>query len=374
MLTLIDRISSAGGAERIAATVTSRLDPESFERTICATRVAKSPAADDVRAAGVRVMTLGRGHRLAVWEWWPLLSLLRRERIDVVHTHQFGSNLWGSVIARLARVPVVIAHEHTWSFEGQPLRRFLDRAVIARAADVILAVSREDRRRMIEVEHIPPGVVRLLANGIETPPPPSGRDVRAELGIPRDAPVIGSVSVLRPQKRLQVLIEAAGLLLPEFPSLRVLIAGSGPEEERLRTAIRERGLEDTVSLLGLRHDVPDLLSAMDLAICCSDFEGSPLSVMEYMAAGRPVVATRVGGVPDLVQDGVNGLLVQRRDPAALARATAELLRDRELREAMGRRGLDRQRREFSIEGMVRRVEELYQELFKASRRRSRPVR
>ncbi len=361
VLTLIDKIANAGGAEAIAASLTVKLDPARFDRTICATREAKSPAADVVAAAGARVMSLDRGSRFALWEWWPLVSLLRRERIDVVHTHQFGSNLWGSVIARLAGVPVVVAHEHTWSFEGQPVRRFLDRVVISRAADVILAVSREDERRMIEIEGIRPERVRFLANGVADAPP-SRNDMRAELGIPPTAPVVATVSVLRPQKALEVLIEAAEILLPSFPGLRVLIAGDGPDRGRIEAAIAERDLEECVTLMGIRRDVPDVLQAVDVAVCCSDFEGSPLSVMEYMAAGRPVVATRVGGVPDLVEDGTGGLLVQPRDPLALADSIGELLRDPERRRSMGEHGRERQRREFSLDAMVRRVEDLYEEL------------
>ena len=224
---------------------------------------------------------------------WPLISYLRRERVDVIHAHKFGSNLWGSILGRLTRVPVVIAHEHSWSYAGQPLRRFLDREVIARGADVIVAVSRKDQRRMTEVEKIEPATIRFIPNGI-APPERSGHDLRAELGIADGAPVVATVGQLRPEKALGVLIEAAKHLVPRFPELRVLIVGHGPVEHELRRLVAEASLEHTVLFLGRRSDVPDVLDAIDVAVCCSDFEGSPLSVMEYMAAGRPVVATRVG--------------------------------------------------------------------------------
>ena len=127
-------------------------------------------------------MGLKRTSARQVWAWWPLYRLLRRERIDVLHAHKFGSNLWGTAIGRMARVPVIVAHEHTWSFEGQPLRRFGDREVIARGSSAFIAVSQEDRRRMIEIEGIDPEDVMFLPNGIPAPPPPTGADVRAELG------------------------------------------------------------------------------------------------------------------------------------------------------------------------------------------------
>jgi glycosyltransferase involved in cell wall biosynthesis len=279
----------------------------------------------------------------------------------------FGSNIWGTVLGRLTRVPVIVAHEHTWSYEGRPLRRVLDRELIARGASVFLAVSREDRRRMIEVEGISPDDVRFLPIGIPPLPEPSGRDVRAELGIGVDAPVVGTVCELRPQKALEVLVEAADLLRERVPGLRVLIVGDGPERERLEELVRRRGLDSVVTFPGLRRDVSDLLAAFDLCVCCSDYEGSPLAVMEYMAAGKPVVATRVGGVPDLVEDGVNGLLVGPRDPVALAEAVAELLVDPVRRQEMGERGRQRQRREFDLDATVRRLEDLYEALVLAHR-------
>lgn len=366
VVTLVDRLGT-GGAERLAIQTTTRLDPERFDRTLCASRrfdvaISKRHVANalaDLRAADVRVMGLKRTSSKQVWAWWPFYRFLRRERIDVLHAHKFGSNMWGTAIGRLARVPVIVAHEHTWSFEGQPLRRFGDRELIARGSSAFIAVSREDRRRMIEIEHIDPADVMFLPNGIPAPPPPSGADVRAELGIPADAPVIGTVSVLRPQKALDVLLRASRKLADEFPGLRVLIAGEGDRRFALEELAQELGLEDTVLFMGVRTDVPDVLAALDVAVSTSDFEGSPLSVMEYMEAARPIVATRVGGVPDLIDDGVHGRLVEPQDPDAFAAAVADLLRDPAKAAELGQRARERRRAEFDIDVMVRRLEELY---------------
>jgi len=189
VVTLVDRLGT-GGAERLAIQTTTRLDPERFDRTLVASRdfgvaVSKQHVANalaELRAAGVRVIGLKRTSARQVWAWWPLYRLLRSERVDVLHSHKFGSNLWGTIIARLARVPVIVAHEHTWSYQGQPLRKLADRWVIARGASVLVAVSREDQRRMVEVEHIRPRDTLFVPNGIPTPPAASGADVRAELG------------------------------------------------------------------------------------------------------------------------------------------------------------------------------------------------
>jgi glycosyltransferase involved in cell wall biosynthesis len=377
VLTMVDRLGTAGGGERLAMQIAMGLDPERFDRTLCITRwpgdyrPGERPEAvlAELEAAGVRFVGLRRGARFRLWDWWPLFSLLRRERFDVLHTHLFGSNVWGSVLGRLAGVRVIVAHEHTWSFEGRPLRKFLDRHVIARCADIFIAVSRADRRRMIEIEGIKPEDVTFVPNGVAPTAAATGHDVRAELGLGGDRPVIGTVGVLRAQKALDVLVRASAILAPEFHGLKVLVAGDGPQRARLERLVGDLGLRDTVVLLGMRRDVPDLLAALDVVAFSSDFEGSPLSVMEAMAASKPIVATRVGGVPDLIGHGVHGLLVEPQDPRALAEAVAKLLRDPERARTMGRRGHDRQRSEFTLSATIATVERLYEELYATSSRR-----
>ncbi len=377
VVTLIDQLGITGGAERVATEVVTRLDPDRFERTLCVSRWSRDEEADPLiaprvlalREAGVRILGIKRHSRFAVWAWAPLLSLLRAERIDVLHSHQFGSNFWASILGRMAGTPVVIAHEHNWSFEGQRLRRFVDRHVIAKRADAFLAVSRETRRGMIELEGIAPEQVRFVPLGIATPPATPGADVRAELGIEDGAPVIGTACTLRPEKALEVLVRAAAALVDGFPDLRLLIAGEGPDRERVESLIDRLGLRRTVTLLGGRGDIPDFLEALDVAVCSSDWEGSPLSVMEYMEAELPVVATRVGGIPDMIESGVEGLLVPPGEPEAIAAAIAELLRDPGRAAEMGRRGRRRRREEFDLEVTARRIGELYEELYAASGRR-----
>jgi len=367
-----------GGAERLAVELMRRIDKTRFRPWLCVTR---APSDDRRRAtdvavaaleeAGVGVMELGRGSSADFLAWRRVLALLRRERIDILHTHMFRSNVPGAVLSTLARTPVFVAHEHTWSFEGRPLRVFLDRELVGRAADAYLAVSREDARRISEVEGIPARKVHMLPNGIPPFPTPSGHDVRAQLGIARDAPLVGSVGVLRQQKGFEVLVRAATAVRREVPGVKIAIAGAGddPVREELERLIADRGLEDTVLLVGLRDDIPDFLEALDVAASPSHFEGSPLAVMEYMAAGRPTVATRVGGVPDLIEDGVHGLLVPPDDAPALAAGLVRLLKDRDLAGRLGAAARRREEAEFGIDAMVRRLERLYLDLNAAARAR-----
>lgn len=376
VVSLIDDLAvNGGGAETMARELALRLDPSRFRCTLCVTRLSPGrPSAAGLavmrglEAQGVRVLSLARRGKLHLAAWRPLVAYLQRENVRVLHGHMFGSNVWAAVLGRLAGVPVIVAHEHGWSYEGQPVRRFLDRVLVARSSDAIIASSELARTRMVEVERIDPRRTRLvyISNGIAQPIP-SGRPIRAELEIPDDAPLVLVVARLDPYKSLHVLASAAQHLVPEFPRLRVLIAGEGPERQHLERLIADRGLGDVVTLLGARADVPDLIAACDVATLCSYSETTPLAIMEYMALGKPVVATRAGGIPDLIEDRVHGLLVEPEDPAALAQAIASLLRDPELALDMGRHGRERQRREFSIDAVARKVEALYEELLLARR-------
>jgi glycosyltransferase involved in cell wall biosynthesis len=372
VLTLIDHLVTTGGAERLALEIATNLDPSRFRSTLCASRFELTPTLGDdqrqvlerVHEAGIDFLGLGRSGRASVWPWRRLIAYLRREKVDVLHAHMFGSNVWGTVLGRLAGVPVVVAHEHTWSFEGQPLRRLLDRELIGRGSDAFIAVSRADRRKMIEIERVPAERVRFIPNGIAGRSPAPGRTLRSELGL-GGGPLIGAVGTLRAQKAYDVLIRAGAALHAKHPDLHVLIAGGGPEQERLEALIAELDVGDVVRLLGRRLDVPNVLAELDVAVCSSTFEGSPLSVMEYMEAGLPIVATSVGGIPDLIDDGVHGLLVAAGDPLALASAVDELLGDRARAQALGDRAQERRRREFDLGVMVHNVEALYTELLAA---------
>ena len=376
VLTLIDLIGTTGGAERFAQQLTIELDRARFEPTMCVTRWEPSPehesARAELRAAEVPFIGLQRRSRRDLRPWRQLTSRMREWGVDIVHAHKFGSNVWGALLAPRMGAKVLIAHEQTWSWQGQPLRRRLDRHLVARRADAFVAVSREDQRRMSEIEKVPPAKTRLIHNGIVAPPPPDpAHDVRAELGLRPDQPLIGVVAKLRRQKALDVLVRAVALIREEVPSIAALLVG-GPappegdeEERRLRALAAELGVAEQVRFLGDRPDVADLLGALDVAVLSSNYEGTPLSVMEYMAAGKPVVATRVGGVPELVEDGVTGLLVDPQDPEGLAAAIAVLLRDPGRAARMGEAARGLQRRSFSIEGAARKVEALYEELYAA---------
>jgi glycosyltransferase involved in cell wall biosynthesis len=368
-----------GGAERVAFEFVKRLDAERFRRYLCVVhapppdqRAATEADMAELEQLGVEVLRLECRSLLSYVALTRLYTLLRRESIGVLHSHLPSASVPGTVIGRLARTPVIVSHEHTWSFKGRPLRRFLDREVVARGSDVVLAVSERDRQQMIEVERIPPDRITVLPNGVPSSSA-NGASVRSELGVPPEVGLIGAVGRLYAQKGYDDLIRAIALLKASYAGpFRCLIVGRGPDEESLRALIDELDLAREVQLIGRRDDIPDVVRVLDIAVLPSKYEGSPLAIMEYMAGAAPIVATAVGGVPELIEDGVQGLLVRPEDPRALADAMQRLLEDRALATRLGDAARERQRANYDLDVVVRRLEDLYLELYAGSRRA--PVR
>jgi glycosyltransferase involved in cell wall biosynthesis len=357
---VIDALMTAG-AETVATRTALALDPDRFESIICSTRPSSRHHVKATRAAGIEVLELGRRSKVDVWRWGPLVRLLRSGRVDVLHAHKFGSNLWGALLKPRSSLPVFLAHEHSWSYEGT-LRRIVDRELIARRADAVVAVSPTDRLRMIELERIPAEKVVFVPNGIPDAPLGNGERVRRELGLTASDSVVGTVCGLRPEKELETALRALGRLAPNRPGLRFVVVGDGPERRRLERLSDELGVR--TMFLGQRanDEVPDLLAAMDVLVLSSRFEGMPLAVLEWMAAGKAIVASRVGGIPAIVADGDEAVLVPPRDYVAFGDAIARLLDDPAERRRLGEAAQRRQRAQFRFEQTITQLEDLYERL------------
>jgi glycosyltransferase involved in cell wall biosynthesis len=351
-----------GGAERFALGLATHLPRERFDVWVCSPRGAEPGGEAALAAAGIPLVTLGRRARWDVHrQFLGLSSLLRRERFDLLHAHMYGSNLWGTVLGRGFRVPVVIAHEQTWSYEGNPVRMWLDGRVIGRLATRFVAVSSADARRMVSLERVPADKVTLIPNAYVPHARASDIDLRAELGLPVDAPLVGSAVVMRAQKALNVLIDAHARVAEHNPGAQLALAGDGPERPRLERQARALGLESCTHFLGRRNDVDSILRQLDVAAMSSDYEGTPLFAFECMANGTPLVATSVGGLPDIVEDGRTGILVPPRNPEQLADAITALLRDPERRQRLADAARERLA-DYTIGAITERFVELYERL------------
>jgi glycosyltransferase involved in cell wall biosynthesis len=317
-------------------------------------------ATNTLEAAGVPHVTLGRRSKWDLHRFGRLVTMLRSQRFEILHTHKFGSNAWGAMIGTACRVPVIVAHEHTWSYQGEPLRVWVDDHVIGRLADRVVAVSNADARRMASIEHIDPKKIVVIPNGY-VPHPGSQTDVRAELGIDARAPVIATAAIMRPQKRLDLLLEAFTQVRVALPEAQLLLAGDGDCRDALTGQAATLGISSAVHFLGLRDDVDSVLRAADVSALSSDYEGAPLFVYECLANGTPLVSTDVGGIPDAIVDGETGILVPKGDAAALARGLIELLSDDDRRHRMAV-AAQRSASRYTIETMAERVASLYDTL------------
>lgn len=363
VLLLIGYLSDQGGAERLTLGLATHLPPDRYAPTVCFARGAGPAALAALEAAGVPFVDLGRRAKWDVHRLGGLVRLLRSDRFDLLHAHMFGSNFWGTVIGRACRVPVLIAHEHTWAYRGNPLRAWLDGHVIGKLATRFVAVSNQDAKRMVEYEGVPPEKVVVMPTAyIPRPGGEQQSDVRAELGLGPDTPLIATATVLRPQKALEVLLEAHAAVVRAMPDAHLLIAGAGPCLDSLKSRAEALGLDGRVHFLGHRRDVDGILRAADVAALSSDFEGMPLFAFECMAARTPLVCTAVGALPDLFEDQRSGLLIPPRDPGALAQALVSLLEDPERRAAISAAAFERLA-PFTLEAMTDRFAALYEQLF-----------
>lgn len=314
----------------------------------------------------VELHCLGKRPGLDLGSVVRLSRLLRRLRPDVVHSRNWGA-FDAILAARLARVPVVIHGEHGREAddpEGLSRRRNRLRRLAAPFVDRFVTVSFDLRRWLIHVVGIPERRVVTILNGVDTTRfCDDGRETgRQALGLVGDAVVLGTVGRLDPVKDQQGLLEAFARLARTDGRAVLVVLGDGPCREALEARARRPDLAGRVRLLGERDDVPTLLRGFDIFVLPSIAEGISNTILEAMATGLPVVATRTGGNPELVEDGVTGTLVPVGRPAALADALRAYAADPHLRALHGKAGRQRAVEEFALERMVRRYRDLYHAL------------
>lgn len=357
---VLDDLTGVGGAELLLLSIFRHFDPAVVRPKVICLREADE-LADEFRSAGFEVEMLDRGSRFDLRTIPRLVRCFHRDGTDavlVMHHHR-ASHTLGRIAARLARVSanLIAVHDMGLTRIGRRcLPRYTVETLFLSHALVLLAPSqgsylqREEGVGRFPWRRIPETVIW---NGIDIPPVTSAEDrSRAcqELGLTADDFVVGIVARLTDQKAHHMLFEAVRLLIPAQPHLRLVVVGDGPRGEELRELAVELGITGHVRFTGLRRDVPALLPAFDVTCLSSVHEGAPISVIESMAAGVPVVVTDCGALRDMVADGEEGFIVPVGDAAALAGRLAVLAADPALRASQGRRCRRRAEREYSIEG------------------------
>src|SRR3954471_5045844 len=390
ILRVIARLNMGGPALHVAY-LTAGLRERGYDTTLVAGTLARGEdsmafvaEARDVHT--IRIDELGR-------EISPLRDLLatvrlarliRRERPDILHTHTAKAGTVGRVAALLAgrRRPAIVVH----TFHGHVLRgyfgpfrsrlfRLLERW-LASQSTALIAVSPQVRDDLVALGVAPKERFAVIRLGIELDERVAGtengrRESRRYLGIPGDRFAVGWIGRMTPVKRTDDVLVAFKQLRDDGVDAVLCMVGDGPDRADLERRAHELGIVRDTVFLGYQEDVAQYYAAFDALVLPSSNEGTPVSAIEALAAGRPVVATRVGGVPDVVQEGEDGFLVEPGAIGDLADRLAQLARDPQLRERMGRAGRDRVMSRYAVERLVEDVDRLYRSLLSAGAARRR---
>jgi glycosyltransferase involved in cell wall biosynthesis len=357
-----------GGTELNALRTAESLDRARFDLTVACLRPG-GPLAERYAAAGIRVVEFplrnlyGAG---ALREGRRFARFLREHRTDVLHCHDYYANIFGSVWGRVARTPAIIASRRWWySLPARKLRvanrvaYMLADRVLANSPSVGAAVQRDEGVGADRVVVVPNFADE---SAFQAPSPAARAELRLSLGVPGDAFAVGIISRLVPVKDHASLLEAVAQLAPRWPRLHLVIVGDGECRADLESRARALGIADRVRFAGMRANTPNLHHLFDLSVLCSLSEGFPNSIVEAMAAGRPVVATAVGGSVDAVDEGETGFLVPPAEPDHLAVAIEAMMANPALRAQMGAAGRRRADAEYRVERVMPVLEHLYETL------------
>lgn len=296
-----------------------------------------------------------------------LYSLVRELRIDLIHTHNPSPHFYGALAGFLARIPVVHT-KHGRNYPNKIKKVFLNR-VAGYLTRKIIAVSGNAAEVCICVEKVSPDKVMVIHNGIDTGlyAPTTDSLPTSQKETQDSVCTIAIVARLSPEKDHAILLAACKLLRDRQILFRLIIIGDGPLRSKLEQSVREYGLTSRVEIAGMCNDVANQLRRLDIFVLCSTTEGISLTLLEAMATSIPVVATNVGGNPEVVVDGTTGFLVPAQNPELLADRLSLLIHDKQLRKIMGSAGRKRVEEHFDIRQTVRRYEELYQDVLRSAR-------
>lgn len=359
--------SSSGffGAERMIITLAGALDRQAFEPVIASLAKKRQSSVEVIEAAlsaGFPALAVPCDGRLDWGAVDRIRNLIRDQRIDLIHSQEPKSRLYALLAARGTGVPVVTTH-HNWTRQDwrTALVEYVDAAVIRycrhiAAVSSLAAVS-------LRSAGVPAKLIGVIPNGIDLSrfiPTPASAELRASLGIPPELTVVGSAGRLDVVKGHDLLLEAARRVRDAGQDAAYLIVGEGVEGVNLERRVRELNMADRIFFAGYQADVARYVALMDIFVLPSRREGTPMALLEAMAMEKAAVATPVGGVPDIIVDGSNGLLLAARSAELLAEALVRLLQDRSLRQRLAAAAGECVRTSFSAAKMARRYEAVYQ--------------
>jgi glycosyltransferase involved in cell wall biosynthesis len=370
ILFLIDSLGM-GGAERLMVPYLHAFVSAGFQPRVCAFQVRDgNPLAQDIEQVGVSVDVLPVRNLRNLDTLPRLLRYMREQYVDVLHTQLEFANTFGTIAARILGIPSVCTL-HTMDMFPKRSRAYWRTQIMQQTlrhfCSRIIAVSEETRQYHIRLAHFSPEKIVTLYNGINLAPfeavgMQERQAVRQEFQIPQDAPVLATVAVLRQPKGIQYMLEALPRILEAVPDARYLVVGDGEHRAVLQGMAQTYGIAEQVIFAGTRKDVPAMLAASDIFVLPTLTEALPTVLAEAMGTQKPIIASAVGGVPEMVIPERNGLLVPPADPAPLAEACIRLLRDPAQAQMMGKTGRMIARERFEITVQAQRLGTLYQEV------------
>ncbi|MFH1549207.1 MAG: glycosyltransferase [Planctomycetota bacterium] len=370
ILYLIDKLDTGGTQRHLVDLVTS-IDRTVFEpRVVCL--MSLGALAEELISAGIAVRSLNLRRIYdfrAVFEAIRLARVVRDECIPIIHSYLFSANLFGMLVSRLSGTYLIIS-KRDLGFEDTRARKFAAR-LPARFADIVTANSHAVAGHLRKDEGIPREKIRIIYNGVKIPRvvPGSSQGAReALMRHPNWSPyrvTVGTVANLKPVKNHRILLYAARRVLQRFNTVQFLLVGDGPDKKRLARFVRNLGIERRVIFFGETRDVSALHGMMDVFVLPSLHEGFPNALIEAMAAGVPAIATNRGGCTEAIMHGLTGFLFDPENAEELARDIVLLLRDEQLRNAVGKAGMFDVENRFPLNEMVRRHEQMYVSLLRA---------
>jgi glycosyltransferase involved in cell wall biosynthesis len=367
---LLDSLN-IGGTETQAVELATRLDSARYEVTLGCLR-ARGPLLEKLAGTAVSVREFypkgGSDSMHGIYQMFRLAIFLRRGGFRIVHAHDLYANLLGIPAAVIARVPVIISSQRDLShLDLYKTRRRVWLRRLQNLATIVLTNANAVKEDVLAEKHFVPEKVRVIYNGVDTERFSQGSRDRSWLlpGGAKEKWIVLVGNMHSDVKGYPWLIEAAGTVTREFPETRFVLVGDGALRKDFEQQVAALGLEGHFLFLGRRNDVPRILGCCDIAVLPSKAEGLPNAILEYLAAGLPTVASRVGGNIEIVQDGTSGLLVPPEDSPALAEALLHLLRNPGFAATLGKKGREYVTQEFSFQRMIENTDQLYTELLRS---------
>lgn len=353
------------GGEAVALALARKTNKDRFEPIIACFKDPRSadppPLIGEAKKYGIKTELINLGHRFDIRAVFKLNELLKKDRVDILHCHAYKADTVGFLASKLTKVKTVSTCHGWWPDTAKlKLYDFIDTAVL-KHFDKVVAVSEKIYNDMA-ARGIKASKLEVILNGIDIERFSSARagdEEKKALGISVGFPVIGSIGRLSREKGIRYLIEAAPKIITKVPEARFLIVGEGDEKSPLMEYADRGALKGKVIFAGYREDVDKIYPLLDVFVMPSLTEGIPLSLLEAMASAKPIVATRVGGIPSVITDKRSGLLVDPQDSDALSESVLSLLADRRLAEIVGGNAREAVKEKFSIEATVKKYQEAY---------------